>query len=77
MREERRNGTAPQSLSDLVKQAATKTVEFESNEEFVSTEREKLGSGKAVEGSLKAYYKEFRKVRSGGMHRVSLPYYVV
>ncbi|XP_067950471.1 guanine nucleotide-binding protein-like 3 homolog [Watersipora subatra] len=50
------------TLSDLVKEAASKTEQFEMNEEFVSAEREKLGSGKAVEGSLKAYYKEFRKV---------------
>lgn len=51
------------SLSDLVKAAEAKTAQFESNEEFVTAGKERMGSGKAVEGSLKAYYKEFRKVR--------------
>jgi len=46
----------------MVKSAESKAAEFESNEEFVLAEKSKFGSGKAVESSLKAYYKEFRKV---------------
>ena len=61
LREERRNGGA-KTLTELMEDAKSKTAEFESNEEFVSAERERMGSGKAVESSLKAYYKEFRKV---------------
>ena len=50
------------NLTDLVKAAEAKNAEFENNEQFVSAGKERLGTGKAVEGSLKAYYKEFRKV---------------
>ena len=46
----------------MVKVAEAKNAEFENNEQFVSAGKERLGTGKAVEGSLKAYYKEFRKV---------------
>lgn len=70
LREERRSGT--KSLTDLVKDVETKTAQFESNEEFVATERERMGSGKSVEGSLKAYYKEFRKVLRSTKHRTAL-----
>ncbi|KAF6024721.1 GNL3 [Bugula neritina] len=63
LKEAKRTGNvAPQSLADMVKSAESKAAEFESNEEFVLAEKSKFGSGKAVESSLKAYYKEFRKV---------------
>lgn len=45
-----------------MKVADAKNAEFENNEQFVTAGKERLGTGKSVEGSLKAYYKEFRKV---------------
>lgn len=50
------------TLKDLRKEAEAKTASFEQNQQFVDEEMKRFGSGKAVEGSLKAYYKEFRKV---------------
>ena len=55
------NGGA-QSLADLAQKAEAKNASFQQNESFVSSGLDKYGSSKAVEGSLKAYYKEFRKV---------------
>lgn len=60
--EKRNQASDVRNLTDLVKQAEAEAASFERNEEFVAGERERFGTGKAVEGSLKAYYKEFRKV---------------
>ena len=73
LKEQKRSGVAATSLPELVEKARSKTAEYEDNEEFVSSKREKIGSGRAVEGSLKAYYKEFRKVRVFNVFLLCLP----
>lgn len=72
MRAERRAGV--KDLTDLVKSAITKAVEFENNDQFVSEEKERFGTGKSVEGSLKAYYKEFRKVGGSQCRKSKIMY---
>ncbi|KAI0218800.1 Guanine nucleotide-binding protein-like 3 [Lamellibrachia satsuma] len=50
------------NLSSLVTDAQKRTQEFDRKKAFVKEQSETFTGGKAVESSLKAYYKEFKKV---------------
>ena len=52
------------NLGDLLKDAKKRTDEYNRKQAFVQEHSKEYTGGKAVESSLKAYYKEFRKVCS-------------
>ncbi len=54
------------NLGDLVKDAQKRTEDFNRKKAFVQEQSKEYTGGKSVETSLKAYYKEFRKVSIKG-----------
>ncbi|KAK3102928.1 hypothetical protein FSP39_014994, partial [Pinctada imbricata] len=61
-KEREKNMNKRRNLESLVKDAQRKTAEYEKKKSGQSTQQGQFVGGKAVETSLKAYYKEFKKV---------------
>ena len=58
----KRRGLAAGNLENLVKDAQKRNSEYDRKNAFVSDQMRDYNTGKNVETSLKAYYKEFSKV---------------